>query len=196
MQEEQLRAIEDSATATSDIVVHLETTVAKLQTKVNALSLKCEDLESRSRRNNRLIGISEGEEGNRPTEFVSNFLRSRAHRLLQPKPKPDQPPRPFIIRVHFYHIREQILKTLTYKEKPVFLFPDLTASEAKKRAAVGEVRIYLRNVQGAQFGFRHPTRFQITLPGNTEQLFMHPQKAMEYVKNTLTAGVNETVDSP
>ncbi len=85
---------------------------------------------------------------------------------------------------------------LTYKGKPVFLFPDLTASEAKKRAAFCEVRKYLRNVQGARFGFRHPDRFQITLPGNTEQLFTDPQKAMEYVKNTQTAGANETVDLP
>lgn len=204
-QEERLRAVEDSATATSNSLRYLETTVAKLQTEVTALSLKCEDLESRSRRNNiRLIGISEGEEGNRPTEFVSNFLRDllnmeekplldRAHRSLQPKPKPGQPPRPFIIRVHFFHIREQILQAarqegrLTYKGKPVFLFPDLTANEAKKRAAFGEVRKFIRNVEGARFGFRHPARFRITLPGNTEQLFTDPLKAMEYVKNTLAA---------
>uniref|UniRef100_A0A672RWL7 L1 transposable element RRM domain-containing protein n=1 Tax=Sinocyclocheilus grahami TaxID=75366 RepID=A0A672RWL7_SINGR len=212
--EERLRAVEDSATAASDTLAHLETTVAKLQTEVNALSFKCEDLESRSRRNNiRLIGIDEGEEGNRPTEFVSNLLRDmmsleekplldRAHRSLQPKPKSGQPPRPFIIRVHFYHIREQILQRarqngrLTYKGKPVFLFPDLTANEAKKRAAFGEVRKYLRNVQGARFGFRHPARFRITLPGNTEQLFTDPQKAMEYVKNTQTIDANGTAISP
>ncbi|XP_073692668.1 acyl-protein thioesterase 1 [Garra rufa] len=115
---------------------------------------QCKDLESRSRRNNiRLIGIGEGEEGNRPMEFVSNFLRDllnlkekplldRAHRSLQPKPRPAQPPRPFIIRVHFYHIREQILQTacqngkLTYKGKPLSLPSILQLARPRKERSL------------------------------------------------------------
>lgn len=80
------------------------------------------DLENRFRRNNiRLVGIPEDQEGVSATEFVSGVLQEvlkldekplldQAHRTLQAKPKPNQPPRPFVIRVHYFQVRELILR--------------------------------------------------------------------------------------
>lgn len=75
----------------------LDTTMNFLKAQVKLLSDKCEDLEGRSRRNNiHLIGVPEGLEGPRPTNFVAELLRDtlkldetplldRAHHALHAK---------------------------------------------------------------------------------------------------------------
>lgn len=198
-QEDRLKEVEKSATATSDSVTALETLVNKLKSEVGDLQTKCEDLENRSRRNNiRLVGVPEGLEGTSPTEFISKLLQKllhlddvplldRAHRSLQAKPRPNQPPRAFVIRVHYFHIRELILRqarqmrSLTVDGRPVHVFPDLSSTEAKRRAAFGDVRKRLRAIHGARFGFRYPAKLRITLPGEAERSFTDHQLAMDYV---------------
>lgn len=99
---------------------------------------------------------------------------------LQAKPKPNQPPRPFVIRVHYFHIHELILrqerqlKSISSNGRPIHIFPDLTAAEAKRRAAFGDVKKRLREIEGARFGFRLPVKFHITLPGAKERMFSAP----------------------
>lgn len=202
-QESRLKELEGSATATCDSVSAIEVTVSELQSQVKDLQEKCEALENRSRRNNiRLVGIPEDKEGTMATEFVSNLLQEvlgldekplldRAHRSLQTKPKPDQPPRPFIARVHFFHVRELIirqarqLQSLSFSGRPIYIFPDLTAAEATKIAAFGDARKRLRKIEGARFGFRQPAKFRITLPGAKERVFTNPQLAMDYINSAL-----------
>lgn len=201
LQEERLAAVEESATKTSDGLADMEVTMSALKGEIRALQSKCEDLENRSRRNNlRIVGIAEGEEGRTPTTFISNLLKDlfdfedqplidRAHRLSQAKQKTGQPPRPFILRVHFFHVKEQILRRarekgdLIYNGKAIHIFGDLTAGEAKRRAAFNDVRKILHNIAGARFGFRHPATFRITMPGGEERRFTDPEKAMDYVKS-------------
>ena len=109
-----IRDLEHAASNQSDHLSELNNIVQTLRTQVDQLNAKCEDLEGRSRRNNiRLIGILEDVEGPNPTEFVSGLLQDilslykkpildRAHRSLREKPGKDKPPRPFIIRLHYY----------------------------------------------------------------------------------------------
>ena len=198
-QDSRLKDLETSATTTSDSMSALEATVTTLQNQVKELQFKCEDLDNRSRRNNiRLVGIPEDLEGVSATEFVSSVLRDvlklsekplldRAHRTLQAKPKPSQPPRAFVIRVHYFQVRELILRqarqlrSLYFNNRPIYIFTDLTAAEAKRRAVFGDVRKRLRAIKGARFGFRLPAKFRITLPGEKEHVFCDPQLAMDYV---------------
>lgn len=200
LQEERLAAVEDSATKTSDTLAELEATVAAMKGEIQRLQDKCEDLENRSRRNNlRIIGIAEGEEGNTPTEFVSNLLKDildldekplidRAHRLTLSRPKPGSP-RPLILRVHFFHVKEQIFRrvrekgALLYKEQTIYISGDLSVAEAKKRAAFNNVRKVLQNIPDARFGFRYPATFRVTLRDRDEQRFTDPGKAMKYVQS-------------
>ncbi|KAI3352570.1 hypothetical protein L3Q82_005506 [Scortum barcoo] len=68
--------LERSANDYGDKLINLEATVATLTTLADSLSKKCEDLEGRSRLNNvRLVGIPEGTEGPRPTDFVATLLQ-------------------------------------------------------------------------------------------------------------------------
>lgn len=116
-----LKELEENASTHSDILSSLQSTVDRLSTKIKHLDEKCEDLEARLRRNNiRIIGIPEGKEGPQPREFISQLLSEmlslsepplidRAHRINRPKPKPEDPPRPFILRLHYFYVREEIL---------------------------------------------------------------------------------------
>lgn len=57
-------------------ISELEANVGSLATRVAYLDNRCEDMESRMRRNNiRLLGIVEGVEGTRPTEFMAQLLQ-------------------------------------------------------------------------------------------------------------------------
>ena len=146
--------LECASTDHRDQLTTLETMVSTLQNQVKLLTDKCEDLEGRARRNNiRLVGVPEGAEGAQPTEFVSRLLKDilgleekplldRTHRTLRPKPKEGEQPRPLVIRVHFFQVRNDILRRtgetsraspLLYQGKKLFLFPDYTASVPKKR---------------------------------------------------------------
>lgn len=176
---------------------------------MRALQNKCEDLENRSRWNNwTIVSIAEGEEGKTQTAFISHFLKdllnledlpliNQAHRLAQSKSKPGQPHRPFIMMVHFFHVKEQILhiarekRSLRYNNKAIHIFGDLTAGKANRRVAFNGVRKTLQNIVGARFCFRHPATFRITMPGGEEHRFMDPQKAMDYVKSASSG----TIDS-
>lgn len=114
------------------------------------LDNRCKDLESRMRRKSiRLLGVPEGVEGPRPTEFVAQLLQEllglkekplldRVHCTLRSRPRDGEPLRPFVIKVHFFHVRNDILKTsgetspLLYKGRRVSIFADCTMAVAKK----------------------------------------------------------------
>lgn len=67
--------MEESLSTYTDDVVVLKSKVESLSTKVIALENKCEDLESRSRRNNvRIIGLSE-QQGPITTASISTLLK-------------------------------------------------------------------------------------------------------------------------
>lgn len=120
--------------------------VSGLKEDNNALKLKVDDLEGRSRRNNiKIIGLHEHEEGGNPTEFVealipkllgngsfrSPVVIDRPHRTLRPPPTAGANPRTIIARVHFYRDKELILRLrrerqLEYKGHKVLIFPDYT----------------------------------------------------------------------
>lgn len=89
-----------------------------------SLSAKCEDLESRARRNNvRIYGVKEDEETNKDMlSFMTELIRTslslpeeldlnvRAHCSLTMKPKdPASPPRPIIVRFLDYRIKETVI---------------------------------------------------------------------------------------
>lgn len=156
------------------------------------------------RRNNiRLVIVLEGVEGPRPTEFMAGLLQEllgleekplidRAHRTLQSRPRDGEPPQPFVIRVHFFHVRNDILKRsgeaspLIYRGKRISIFPDYTTAVAKKRATFGPVKHQLRACPGVKFGLIYPAVLRLTLPDNSTHRFEDPTAAADFVKNIKT----------
>ncbi|KAI4880552.1 hypothetical protein NFI96_007352 [Prochilodus magdalenae] len=149
----------------------LETALAETQRKNELLRLKLDDLEGRSRRNNiKIVGVPEGEEKGKPTEFVTGLLPKllgathfaeplivdRAHCVLQPKPPEGAKPRTIIARVHFYTEKERILqlragRNLDYNGHKVYIFPDYTAEVLSQRRSFRDVMQALRALQLPEF---------------------------------------------
>ena len=114
--------LEPSAVSYSGDLTTLQATVNSLSSDVKALKEKREDLEGRQCLHNiHLVGIAEGLEGTHPTDIVSQLLEDmlnleekpfldRAHRSLRARPRECDPSRTFAIRVHYYHVRDQILR--------------------------------------------------------------------------------------
>ena len=124
---QRITSLETSAESDDQRIRTLETRLEALADSNNKLLAKTSDLESRSRRNNiRIIGLPESIEGPTPTRFFSKLLvellgeeilesppeLDRTHRVLTAKPQPGSRPRPVIIRVHRYQIKDLIVRYL------------------------------------------------------------------------------------
>ncbi|KAM7412375.1 hypothetical protein PAMA_022045 [Pampus argenteus] len=93
--------VENVLSECTDDIVQMKSAIEYLTASVAKLENKCEDLESRSRRNNvRIIGVPEGPDTCSTTAVAAMLkeaftlekepLLDRAHRTLQPKPKPSE----------------------------------------------------------------------------------------------------------
>lgn len=150
---ERLTTTESQAAGHEQRIRAVETSVTELQQENKRLWAKLSDLEGRSRRNNiRILGIPEGEEKGRPTQFVSklipkllgdiNFAKpvviDRAHRIQQPKPPEGSRPRMIIARVHLTQEKEKILWLgrqclMEYEGNRILIFPDYFAEVLEQR---------------------------------------------------------------
>lgn len=182
-----------------------ETQCASLLKENCFLQQKVDDLENRSRRMNlRVMGIPEGSEQGRPTQFMSSFFITlfgdgvlsrppvieRAHRTLTNKPPPDKPPRAMIVRFHHFQMREEIARLarqqqgkLTFNGKPILIFQDLSADLARRRGAFREVKGQLYNA-GVKFRHRYPCQLVVFFQ-EAEHTFEEPISASAFFKNKI-----------
>lgn len=195
--------MEHALSGCTDDIAEMKTTIRCLTANLAKLENKCEDLESRSRRNNiRIIGVPEGPDSS-TTAAVAAMLKEafdlekeplldRSHRTLQPKPKPGERPRPIVCRFHYHSDcvdilrRARELRQIKVADLTISIFPDFTAKIARARAEFNEVRRQLRGIDGARYGLFHPARLRITYNG-VEKDFVSAEKASDYVK-TLISG--------
>ncbi|CAL1601025.1 unnamed protein product [Knipowitschia caucasica] len=197
-----VRDLEQAANEQDGRLTVVQASVSQLQDQVASLTRKCEDLEGRSRLNNiRIVGIPENSEGPRPTEFVAGLLHDllrldakpvldRAHRTLRPRPGEGAPPRPFVVRVNMYQVRNEILRKarespLHFNGRRVLIFPDYTTAVAKKRATFGRVKKELHSCPGVKFGLLFPATLQITLTSGTSHKFEDPDAALDFVEKNI-----------
>uniref|UniRef100_A0A3Q0R454 L1 transposable element RRM domain-containing protein n=1 Tax=Amphilophus citrinellus TaxID=61819 RepID=A0A3Q0R454_AMPCI len=193
----------DAALSSTDVRVSaLEATCSELAAANVLLKAKLNDLEGRSHRQNiRIVGIKEGEEGGRPTEFVSkliselfgqdNFPRpvkiDRAHRALRPKPPTHERPRIIIARVHNVRDVMNILRLsrqqapLLYHGQRLSIFPDYTAEVSAQRQAFNTVRKKLVEA-GAKCSMRFPAKLLVSL-NDTVKTFDSPTDAEQFVNS-------------
>lgn len=189
---------EPLSNCTNDVVA-LKSKVESLSTKVTALETKCEDLEGRPRRNNiRIIGLSE-QQAPVTTASISSLLREafkldkapmvdRAHRSLQPPPKPGERPRPVIAGLHYYADCTDILQRARKEQRikigdsSILVFPDHTARTAKARVAFNDVRRQLREIAGLRYGLMYPALLKVTTREGVTKSFTSPGEAAVFVK--------------
>lgn len=172
--------VEKQAAEQERRVMNMEASLAELRQQNKGLHSKVLDSEGRSRRNNiKIVGIPEGEEKGRPTDFVSQLIPKllgaenfdepvmidRAHRTLQPKPAEGARPRTIVARVHLPQEKGKILRlgrqhALEYSGNRIFVFPDYTVEVMEKRRSFKEVLQTLRekNVQHSRRGSTSTTK--------------------------------------
>lgn len=203
---EKVESIEEQMSEQDSRISSLEKAFSSLKDDNNALKLKVDDLEGRSRRNNiKIIGIPEQEEGGNPTEFVEalipkllgedNFrspvVVDRAHRTLQPRPPAGAKPRAIIARIHFYREKELILrlrrsKELEFKGNKVLIFPDYTPEVMRQRREFNDVLASLRELK-AEHSLLFPAKLRVKHNGQFK-VFTTPGEAMTFLNTDLKIG--------
>ncbi|KAI4830889.1 hypothetical protein KUCAC02_002490 [Chaenocephalus aceratus] len=190
MQDQRLRILEEKCAVLAD-------SNAKL-------AAKTADLEGRSHRNNiRIIGLPESIEGPRPTTLFSELLvellgnetlqsppeLDRAHRAPAARPQPGTRPRPLILRLHRYQVKDLIVREarkrrgdLRYRGTPVQIYEDFTQEVLEQRAKYRDIMSKLYNL-GLRPALLFPARLQITLGSRAKKRFPSPLEAV-----AITAG--------
>ncbi len=181
---------------------------AKCETleKCNKLLMdKTEDLKSRTRRQNlRMLGIPENSEGPQITSFMTQFfaetldmdipdgpeMLDRAYRLAsRPGLGANAPPRPMIVRVHHFRVKQHILQRarekgpLSFRGQPVHIFPDFTTEVASRRASLNNIKQKLRTAN-IRYGLLFPARLWITFNGGRYS-FTAPEDAEKFYMDTI-----------
>ncbi|XDV36150.1 hypothetical protein PO909_005994 [Leuciscus waleckii] len=165
---QRIDSLESGAELQDQRIHALEDRCAALAESNARLMAKTSDLESRSRRNNiRIIGLPES---------IEAPELDRAHRALTAKPQPGSRPRPVIIRLHRYQIKEMIVREarkrrgdLQYRGSPVHIYEDYTPEVLEQRAKYRDVMSTLYN-RGLKPSLLFPARLQITLPNGSDFL--------------------------
>lgn len=191
--------MEQSLSTWSDDVVALQAKVDHLAKEFVNLEGKCDDLESRARRQNiRIIGVPEDDSASFSATGVSQLLMEafkldkeplvdKAHRSLMPKPKPGDRPRAIVAKLHYYTDCADILRKarelqrIKIRNMTISVFPDYSAKTARARASFNDVRRQLREIEGVKFGLLYPARLRITHRG-LQQDFTSPEEAKSFIK--------------
>ncbi|KAG1961118.1 hypothetical protein F2P79_005373, partial [Pimephales promelas] len=196
----KLTSLENYASTSSDTMVKMEQDLGKLKLTVEQLTEKCTDLESRSRRQNiRILNIKEGaESGVKPRDFVAQLLAEarsldkpphvdRAHRALRARSGSDEPPRAFILRLHYVHEMEEIMQKaarmqqIFFKGQRVNIFPDYPPAVVKRRALFKRARELLKDKPGVKYGLQYPAKLRVSHNGK-EYFFTDPDKAVKFAE--------------
>ncbi|KAL1264706.1 hypothetical protein QQF64_026429 [Cirrhinus molitorella] len=197
----KLTSLESYASTSSDTMIKMEQDLGKLKRSVEQLTEKCTDLESRSRRQNiRILNIKEGaESGMKPRDFVSQLLTEalslekpplvdRAHRALRARPGSDEPPRAFILRLHYVHEMEEIMQKAARMQQIVFrgqrmnIFPDYPPAVVRRRALFKRARELLKDKPGVKYGLQYPAKLRVSHNGK-EFYFTDPDKAVKFAES-------------
>uniref|UniRef100_H2ZYB8 L1 transposable element RRM domain-containing protein n=1 Tax=Latimeria chalumnae TaxID=7897 RepID=H2ZYB8_LATCH len=173
---------------TEDSVHTIETSVRQLQETIVKLQDKADDLENHSCRCNlHLVGLPEGEEGKDPVSFLENWLPTflnlpdlpenleieRAHRTFLPKTRNADRPCMLLFKLLRYHDKETILRQahklgpLTFKNKPIYLFPDMSTDLFQKRKSFSDVKRLCKDL-AILFALFFPARLRIDFQGQID----------------------------
>nr|XP_014352391.1 PREDICTED: uncharacterized protein LOC106706259 [Latimeria chalumnae] len=153
-----------------------------LTSTVSDLHNRLCDQENRARRNNvRILGFPEGVEQGNPSRFLGGETLSAllklpegtelsiewAHPSLAPCPAPGQRPRPFIVKLLRFPVKELLLKsarelgTLDWEGHRILLFPDLS------KALQDRHRQFLPVEKKVKYGLFYPATLRVTYKGET-----------------------------
>uniref|UniRef100_H3AFE1 L1 transposable element RRM domain-containing protein n=1 Tax=Latimeria chalumnae TaxID=7897 RepID=H3AFE1_LATCH len=177
-----------------------ETEIESLALDVADLCNRLDDQENRARRNNvRILGFPEGVEQGSPTRFLGETLPALlklpegtdlsfewAHCSLAPKPAPGQWPRPFVVKLLRFPVKELLLKAarelgkVEWEGHSILFFPDLSKALQDRRRLFLPVKKILRE-KNVKYSLFYPATLKVTYKGKT-MAFGTTEKAEKFVE--------------
>lgn len=141
---------------------------------------KIADIEDRSWRNNlKIRGIPESVQTSELRAYVTDLFTAvlpdltaiditidRIHRLPKPTYLPDVVPRDVILRLHFFHVKEQLMQTMRKQEnvpsrfQKLQFYADLSQHTLQKRRNLNTITKVLRN-HNIPYRWGYPTKISI-----------------------------------
>ncbi|ROI65362.1 LINE-1 retrotransposable element ORF1 protein [Anabarilius grahami] len=188
---EKLETLESEGDARELCLKAAKESITKLQTDHAKLAAKIADLESRSRRNNiRVIGVPESVEGPQPTAFCAKILEEvfggvldspveceRAHRALASIPPSNQRPRPIILRLLRFQVKDKTIRhartmrgRLLFWGHPILVFEDYPPDvvEQRKEFKTDMSELYERGFKSVLL---YPARLYIKMESEARNTF-------------------------
>ncbi|CAH2306632.1 Hypothetical predicted protein [Pelobates cultripes] len=173
---------DEFATAHNDLATNVE----QLSTQLKNMEEKLIDMEDRSHRNNlRLRGIPEEIPNDDLPSFIRGCLKAHApeiptdmllidrmHRIPKPRHIPPMVPRDILLRAHYFHVKEHILRSCRTRARPpeeyatIRIYADLSAATLRRRKEFSQVTGALR-AHGIRYKWGFPTKLIITKEGKT-----------------------------
>lgn len=191
--DKRVTALEVLKEPTEDRLTRLEGEVDKLKKQNTQLFLLNDDQENRSRRNNvKVRGIPETYRPHELHRLVLAIFNSilekpvdahieldRVHRTPLRRGKQELGPRDVVCRVHFFTIREEILRrawdmgTVDWKDFKVQIFPDISKNTLAMRRMVKPLLMKI-NEAGAYYKWGYP--FHIVVQKHQETHYVRSPK--------------------
>lgn len=203
---QKIISLENNSTLLDERVLALEQTCATLKDSNAKLQAKVIDLESRSRRNNvRIIGLPESIEGPRPTVFFAELLAElfpetltsppeidRAHRALMARPQQGSKPRAVIVRLHYFQVKENILREarskrgkLLFRGHHIAIYEDFAPEVVEQRSTYRGVLKSLYEA-GHRPVLRFPARLFISSENGEKRRINSVAEAEDFLKSAKT----------
>lgn len=216
----ELKNTNDTVTSATDQIEQLEMSVKRVQSRcdstqsaarqdrdqvaamrmtIDELHSKLAEMEDRSRRNNlRLVGLSEGAEGDHCISFLKESLPKwipalmgqdikieRAHRVYADRSNNNRP-RTVIFKLLDFNDRQAILNgaravpSVMHGSDTIRFFPDYSAETTKKRKAFTDVRKRIESF-GIETFLLYPATLKITHRGGGHTHCQSPAEAEQFL---------------
>lgn len=182
---ERVKTVEERVSQVEDIVTPMRLEFKKMQAQLDANSLKMDEWENRSRRQNvRVMGLPEKSEGSCPEEFMEKWLKEvfgaeafsqffsieRAHRVPSRPAYSGDRPRPMILRFFCYKDKLNLMQRSREKGDIFFngariaIYPDYSPDLQRRRAGFLDIKRTLRN-HNISYALLYPARLRIEALG-------------------------------
>lgn len=201
---------EERISTNEDVITSLQAQSQTMQTTLEEMTRKVDDLENQARRSNlRLVGLPEGKEGTNMCAFLENMipevlgefpntiLIERAHRIGSVQRQSGNvrsPVRPRAIVMKFlsYADKERVMAAardagqIKYDEQRIMFFPDISSSLRKRRQVFDPVKKQLAALSypTLRYGVIHPATLLITIKGR-RHTFDTASEAEKFVRGLM-----------